>query len=382
MQGPSRSVGKLADILRNDILGGSVSVGQLMASERQLAREQGVSTKTVRGALKLLESEGLVAAEERRGYRVLSTTGRGKGDRPIAFVVSSAVDQNEEEFHRGILHELQASAAKHHWPLLGIIQDARTPAELLAAISTSRVWGTVVDRSEPGVLDALRKEKVPTVLAESWSEVTDFDEVAQDSFGGGFLAGSWLGERGHKRVAFIGHSIGKTSRQAFERFGGASAGLACHGAWIPREWLIAEANLNTQAAYEKARELLALPDRPRAVLALWQGLAQSVARAAGELGLVLGQDLDIVGWSSEESYASDYASGFRSTPVPPTITWSIGILAERCIERLIEREADPNRPTTVIKVPTRLRAQESGRRAGPPARVQRSTLETAEHRGR
>jgi len=355
MQQPSRSVGRLADLLRKDVLAERVPVGQLMQSERQLAAQHGVSPKTLRCALKILEGEGLIAAEERRGYRVLCTTGPANHNRPIAFIVSTRIDKPTEEFHRSILHELQTSAARHDWPLLGIIQETKTPEEIVTAIMAAGVWGAVIDHSTPDLLNILRKRRIPIVLAESWSDAADFDMVTQDSFDGGLLAGSWLAERGHKQVAFFSHSVQKTSRQVVERLGGAAAGLATHGAEIPRNWLMEKEGADSEWAYEQAFDLLSRPDRPKAILALWQRFASAVARAAGELGLVLGKDLDLVGWCPEESYESHYALTFQSTPVPPTITWSIQTLTELCIRRLMEREVNPDSPTSMTKVSVRLK---------------------------
>ena len=64
---------QIADELRAQIGNGTLGPGALLPSEPELARAQGVSRQTARGALQLLEQEGLVIVRPRRGRTVRST---------------------------------------------------------------------------------------------------------------------------------------------------------------------------------------------------------------------------------------------------------------------------------------------------------------------
>ena len=65
-----KSVGEmLTDDLRKTILSGSLEEGEYLR-QRSLARRYGVSEVVVREALRLLESEGLVETERRKGARI------------------------------------------------------------------------------------------------------------------------------------------------------------------------------------------------------------------------------------------------------------------------------------------------------------------------
>lgn len=61
---------QLYALLRNLIESGGLTVGQKLASERQLAAEHGVSRTTIRQALRWLASDGLVYARPGSGYFV------------------------------------------------------------------------------------------------------------------------------------------------------------------------------------------------------------------------------------------------------------------------------------------------------------------------
>jgi DNA-binding GntR family transcriptional regulator len=58
---------QIADELRRRISNGTLGPGALLPSEPELARAHGVSRQTARGALQLLEQEGLIIVRPRRG---------------------------------------------------------------------------------------------------------------------------------------------------------------------------------------------------------------------------------------------------------------------------------------------------------------------------
>jgi DNA-binding LacI/PurR family transcriptional regulator len=105
----------------------------------------------------------------------------------------------------------------------------------------------------------------------------------------------------------------------------------------------------------EARRLLSRPDRPTAVLAMWQDKTEALARAAGDLGLVPGRDFEMVGWVTVEGYAEFYRPLFGKGPVPPAVTWSREVLAETALARLEQRRANPELPPIHLSIPTELR---------------------------
>jgi LacI family transcriptional regulator len=169
------------------------------------------------------------------------------------------------------------------------------------------------------------------------------------------LAAGYLVKCGHKRIAWLGYSPAGTSAQVAERLAGAVAGLERAGRELPRE-LRAEVKVEDFVALgAAARELLARPDRPDAILALWQPAWQLLLRSAEELGLAPGRDFAMVGWSTAEAYELTYAPLFRSGSVQPAAVWSVIDLAAAAIARVEERLAKPDLPAVHIRIPARLR---------------------------
>ena len=61
---------KLRDELAEQIKSGQISAGERLLSERDMAAKMGAARETIRGALRLLEGEGLVFRKQRSGYYV------------------------------------------------------------------------------------------------------------------------------------------------------------------------------------------------------------------------------------------------------------------------------------------------------------------------
>jgi LacI family transcriptional regulator len=123
---------------------------------------------------------------------------------------------------------------------------------------------------------------------------------------------------------------------------------------LPPE-LVVQVSTEKQEYEARARQMLARPDRPDGVIALWRGYALAVKHAADELGLRLGRDLELVGWCPEEIIDSAYLPDFAGGPVPPTVTWSLRTMAETAAALLEDRRRQVAREPLRVKVPTRLR---------------------------
>jgi DNA-binding LacI/PurR family transcriptional regulator len=177
----------------------------------------------------------------------------------------------------------------------------------------------------------------------------------QNGFLGGAQAADHLVERGHRRIAWYGQ-INEGVHSA-TRFGGALTTLGRHGLELSSDCRIDA--LKPGAAAELGR-LLAGPGRPTAVLALWGPHLREAAAVVRKLGLAIGRDVELVGWTTVEQYDQSIASHFRGERVPPVVEWSIADMAEMAIDRLASRREHPKQRPVVINIQTRIRpAQEN-----------------------
>jgi len=322
-----------------------------------------VNYKTVTRALKALEAEGLIAAEPRHGYRVLSRAHDPHRGCPFAYV--SWRDRGGDEwdrFHQVLMSSLEGVARDRGWTVLSVGSRRDKYPEVVEQLKTAKVWGAILETSKPEFLTLIERAGIPAVMMDEWREDQSYDSVLQDNYRGGYLAGKALVESGCGSIAWLG-PVGRNAHSR-ERFGGAAAALAearrtltpelCFDAWDRVEEGTRPGFPDWAAA---ARRILNSPARPDGVIALWGPLGRALKRVADELGLVVGRDFKMVGWSMEETY-EQFAALFAGGEVPPAVTWRVKTMAQIGVKRLAERRSDRSTPPLRINVPTRLRKAE------------------------
>jgi LacI family transcriptional regulator len=344
--GPDSS--RVARELRSAIGAGRFPAGQFLPCTRDLGRKHEVSAETVRRALKTLEVEGLIAAEPRHGFQVIRRP-KDRKSPAVAYILAEWSPEQAHAFSAVVFSAFQRAATRSGLTLLGVGDSGGDPGPLVEQLRKAEAGGIVLDSPNPILFEAVGKLGLPTVIAENWDSAHRIDSVIQDNFSGALQAAEHLVALGHKRIGWAGPAI--ESIQAVERWGGAVAGLARHGLAIPPELVATGVSMRN---VEAAQALLARPDRPTAVIALWANVATAVARAAANLGLELGRDLELIGWATEEEFES-YRDLFPNNRAPASVTWRIETLAEMALARLAERRAKPGLPVARINVETRLR---------------------------
>jgi LacI family repressor for deo operon, udp, cdd, tsx, nupC, and nupG len=335
--------------VRRQISSGKLRSGIFLSSVRTLADEHDVGVRTVCRILKVLESEGLVAARPRRGYQVLARANDPDRGCPIAYIIErTSRPETWDPFHSRLFTCLQEAASARGWSTLALGAGGLTAGELTDRLKCARSFGAVVDSDRAETVAAVKSAGLPCLMLEAWRDDAGIDAVLQNGHMGGGLAAKHLLSRGARRIAWFGMPPGNF--HAADRLGGALAALAEAGL-SPEMKFVTE----RPAMEDEARQMLSRPDRPDGVLALWQGYAMAVKRAADSLGLVLGRDLHLVGWCAEEILEDFYRPGFGAGRMPPTITWSIRAMAEAAMSRLAERRQTAGLAPMWLKVPVALR---------------------------
>src|ERR1700676_4929950 len=166
----------------------------------------------------------------------------------------------------------------------------------LQALEARRVDGVILASSflrDPGVRD-LRKQKVPYVLVNRFSDEGEDPFVGSDDLVGGRLATAHLLELGHRRV---GHLAGRAtvSTGVLRRRGYLAAHRLAGVAADPQ--LVVEAGYTEDGGAVAARRLLTLQDPPTALFAITDLAALGAAHAARSMGLRVPEDVAIVGYN-------------------------------------------------------------------------------------
>ncbi len=337
--------------LRAQIVQGRFAPGQYLPTVRELSAEHLIARKTVNGVLKKLEADGLVAAEPRKGYRVLARAADPDLGCPLAYVADLRGSPDEwRPFHQELLSAFQGAASRRGWSLMGVGSQGRDRSAVMQQLVGARACGLAIDSVDEEIMTAIRQAGLPAVAVDAWEYDYPIDSVVQDSHRGGVLAARHLAARGHRSIAWFGPTGWSTHSRA--RLGGVLAGsLQCDVRLRPE--MIFPADRDVCAA--EARALLEPDDRPRAVVSLFQETSLQLVRTARELGIEIGKDFDMVGWCTEDQYKRDWLPAFAGGPAAPAVVWSPKKMAELAVDRIEARRRNPGLVPVKISVPVELR---------------------------
>jgi DNA-binding LacI/PurR family transcriptional regulator len=356
--GSGRSSTGLVQTLKSGISVGRIKAGSFMPGERELSAKHSVARMTARRALKVLETEGLLRAEPGKGYRVLSRGNDPTRGCPIAFALAEQDPGADwRDLNLLLLKGLQQAAERRGWPVLGVGAAGQKPERILEQCVSGRAWGLVAGTHSPELVGLAARAGLPLVMVDAWDPRLEVDVVFQNGFLGGTQAVEHLINEGHRRIAWFGQ-VDEGVHSA-TRFGGAFTALRMHGLGLSADL---EINASQPGAAEKLREVLARRDRPTAVVALWQPFFRQAADVVRGLGLTIGREVELVGWSPVEQYDQAIASHFRGERVPPVVEWSIADMAEMAIDRLASRREHPEQPPVAMHIQTKIRPAAEARR--------------------
>jgi len=324
-----------------------------------IAAEAGVSVSAVS---KVLNGRTDVAAGTRariagllreHGYLVPSRLGFGVVDLLIGTLQSPWA----EELLRG------AVEAGNEAGIGVIVTTVRSPAEFASWLDRAASRGTdgaLCVLHLPGSKDMMRTaaRRLPLVVIDPAQEPDDgIRSVGTTNWQGGVTATRHLIELGHRRIAVIGGPAGLWASQS--RVDGYRAALQAAGIGVD-EGLLRRADFTVPGGRAQARELLAVPRPPTAIVAANDEQAFGVLQALAERGLRAPADLSVVGFN-------DVPVATWATPPLTTVRQPLAAMAATALPLLRTDPSTAAGEPRHIELATRLVVRES---TGPP-RAQR-----------
>jgi LacI family transcriptional regulator len=174
--------------------------------------------------------------------------------------------------------------------------DAPSPERWAEHLAAAGRAGAIIVTSELTTpqRQAFDRAHIPCVVIDPVDlPDPDVPSVGATNWAGGLAATRHLSEQGHRRIGVIGGPQHLLCSRA--RIDGYRAALDAAGLPIDPT-LIRHGDFHHVGGYERARELLALPDRPTAIFAGSDEQAFGVVEAARVCGLVVPGDLSVVGF--------------------------------------------------------------------------------------
>ena len=321
-----------------------------------IAAEAGVSVSAVSKVLNgrtdvAAGTRSRIAALLRRdGYQVASRLGFGVVDLLIATLHTPWA----EELLRGTVQAADEAGASV------VVSTVDSPGGFTAWLNRATARGTdgaltVLNLPDSGELQRLAAARIPLVVIDPPGEPgPGIRSVGTTNWQGCLTATRHLIELGHRRIAIIGGPEELWSSRA--RLAGYRAALEAAGLTAPGE-LIRRDLFCAEGGRRQARELLALPQPPTAIVAGNDPQAFGVLQALGERGLRAPGDLSVVGFD-------DVPVASWATPALTTVRQPLAAMAATAFRMLYTRPGagEPHH----IELATTLVIRDS---TGPPPRV-------------
>ncbi|MCU1528583.1 MAG: hypothetical protein JWP75_2346 [Frondihabitans sp.] len=328
---------------------------------RAVAERAGTSIPTVSKVLRggtdvsaSMRQRVLTAAAE-VGYQRTSkgaSSSRARALPPLVDLVMSAVDNS---WATRALGGVEAAATEVGMSV--IITIAKNDGEWVARLMRRSSEGAVIVGVGPTStqLAALQAAAIPVVLVDPVRRPPDeIASVGSTNWEGGYSAGRHLVGLGHRRIAVIAGGPGYLYSSA--RVDGFRSALREAGVTVP-DALAGDADWLRSRAYEIARPMLLLDERPTAIFACSESMAFGVYDAAESLGIRIPDDLSVIGFD-------DLPEARWATPPMSTIrqpTADMGAVALNLLADIMS--AGPGRGSqgevSRIELATQLVARES-----------------------
>ncbi len=248
-------------------------------------------------------------------------------------------------FYGDIIRGFQAEAQRLGYQVLLHMYDssADTPA-LLKESFPDEARGLVVANDgdiRPDLIFQMQELDLPLVLIENHATDHRLDCVLGDNFEAGYTVTRHIIEKGHRSIAIL---RGPTKYSSLvDRLRGCRAAIAEAGLHVSEEFMPIPVSGTPKKGYLQMREILQLPVRPTAVVAVSDKTAFGAMEAIKEAGLRIPDDIAIAG--IDDVHESAYSH-------PPLTTFhmprhDMGVIAMRKLHNLIAADRLPPAKTVL-----------------------------------
>jgi DNA-binding LacI/PurR family transcriptional regulator len=267
-----------------------ISIGTV---SRALNGRPDVSEETRRRVLEAAAELGYVANQSGRSLRQGTT-------KTVGFMIESGADTagNSDNFFLGVFDGVQTVLSRHNLDLVVLpCPTDEDPAQYLQRIVARRLVDALIisaTHRRDRRIELLDAAHIPFIaLGRSETRAGDHPWLDLDFEGVAGRAIDRLVAKGHRRIA-----VGVPSNDinlGFVFLEGYKTALARHGIACDPSIVIRAAS-SEQGGYQIAHELLALRERPTAVVLHYEMMAIGLYRRLAEAGLTPGRDLAVIGF--------------------------------------------------------------------------------------
>ncbi|MCX8956107.1 HTH-type transcriptional repressor PurR [Erwinia psidii] len=276
-----------------------------MATIKDVARHAGVSTTTVSHVINKTRfvaeetSKAVWAAIKALHYSpsAVARSLKVNNTKTIGLLATSS----EAPYFAEIIEAVENCCFEQGYTLIlgNAHNDLKKQHGYLSMMAQKRVDGLLVMCSEyPDQLITMLEDNrnIPMVVMDWGESRGDFtDTVLDNAFEGGYLAGRYLIDRGHRDIGVIPGQMERNTGGG--RHAGFLKALCEADISLREEWLV-QGDFEPESGYRAMRQILAQEQRPSAVFCGGDVMAMGAICAADEMGLRVPQDISVIGYDN------------------------------------------------------------------------------------
>lgn len=267
-----------------------------------VAKKAGVSIATVS---KVVNNTGRISEKTRKkvidiintmDYQPSSVAAALTGKK--TFTIGVIVPDIVNPFFAEVARALENKARETGYAIILCSTDykSKREQEYLDLLLKKQVDGVIM-ATEPNDMEPFRKlneRNVPLLLfsVDPYSLVSNV--VTTDNVRGGYIAGHYLLQKGHRRLAIIAEKNRQSGRA---RLSGFLQALSEEKLELAEEYMI-NSRSTIQEAKAAARRLLSLSERPTAVFTATDLIAIILINEARKVGLKIPEDISVIGFDN------------------------------------------------------------------------------------
>ncbi|MBN3263728.1 HTH-type transcriptional repressor PurR [Pectobacterium brasiliense] len=321
-----------------------------MATIKDVAKRAGVSTTTVSHVINKTrfvaeETKAAVRAAIKELHYSPSAVARSlkvNHTKSIGLLATSS----EAPYFAEIIEAVENSCYAKGYTLVlcNSHNDIGKQRAYLSMLAQKRVDGLLVMCAEypPELLSMLEDYRSIPMVVMDWGQMhNDFtDTIIDNAFEGGYMAGRYLIERGHRDIGAIPGTQERNTGSG--RYLGFLKALKEADITVRDEWVV-RGDFEPESGYKAMHQILAQKQRPTAVFCGGDIMAMGAICAADELGLRVPQDISVIGYDNVR-----HARFF--TPALTTIHQPKERLGQSAFAMLLDRITSKREDAHVIEV--------------------------------
>ncbi|MDY0165349.1 MAG: GntR family transcriptional regulator [Thermoguttaceae bacterium] len=292
---------RLKEHLVAEMVAGRLKPGERIPSEHRLVRTLGVARTTVRQAMASLERDGLIRRIQGKGTFVDDDARRklNRGQDIFALVTP----ETRTGFYPSLLHgfDVAAGELQHQTMTCNTGDNVDRQGNIVLQLLDKEVGGVAIVPTAGSPTPAyqirqLQQRGIPVVFCHRRVEGVAAPLLALPLREAGYLAGKVLAERGHRRVALFSTNPSPSLPPRVEGF---NEGLRAGGCEAPAEVVHAVESmvmLSEESIWESLQRVFSTPNRPTAIHATFDSMAEMLFLLLPRLGLRVPEDVSLLGF--------------------------------------------------------------------------------------